>query len=250
MIKLQRLPTAQDVTQIAATLICDAVRAKPDLAIGLATGRTQEPLFAELLRRYRAGRASFKAVRFFHLDEYWGMPSASQYSMSGSLDHMLVGALDTPAHQFHRINGQAADPVAEAARYEAVIRSAGGIDLQILGIGTNAHIAFNEPGSPHDSRTRLITLTPETQEANRGFFPAGADVPSQALTMGIATILDCKAILMLVTGRSKIPAMRDTLEGPIDAACPASALRRHSDCTMLVDADAVSGLSNIKEHYA
>jgi glucosamine-6-phosphate deaminase len=231
-------------------MICDAVRARPDIAIGLATGRTQEPLFAELLRRYRTGRASFKAVRFFHLDEYWSMPAASRYSMSGSLDHMLVNALDTPAHQFHRINGQAEDHVAEAGRYEAVIRRAGGIDLQILGLGTNAHIAFNEPGSPHDSRTRLITLTQETQEANRDFFAAGAKVPSQVLTMGIATILGCKSILMLVTGRSKIPAMCDTLEGPINAACPASALRRHGSCTMLVDNDATVGLSDIREQYA
>lgn len=250
MIKLQRLPTPEDVTQLAATMICDAVRAKPDIAIGLATGRTQEPLFAELLRRYRAGRVSFKAARFFHLDEYWGMPAASRYSMSGSLDHMLVDALDNPAHQFHRINGQAEDAIAEAERYETVIHRAGGIDLQILGMGTNAHIAFNEPGSPHEARTRLITLTKETQEASRDFFPAGAKVPSQALTMGIATILDCKSILMLVTGRSKIPAMRDTLEGPIDAACPASALRRHRDCIMLADIDATAGLSNSGERYS
>lgn len=205
MIKLQRLPTPEDVTQLAATMICDAVRAKPDIAIGLATGRTQEPLFAELLRRYRAGRVSF---------------------------------------------GQAEDAVAEAERYEAVIHRARGIDLQILGMGTNAHIAFNEPGSPHEARTRLITLTKETWEASRGFFPAGAKVPSQALTMGIATILDCKSVLMLVTGRSKIPAMRDTLEGPIDAACPASALRRHRDCIMLADVDATAGLSNSGERYS
>ncbi len=244
MITLRRLATRDDVTRAAADAVCDLVRAKPDAAIGLATGRTQEPLFADLLRRYRAGEISFKQVRFFHLDEYWGLAATSPDSMSGSLHRMFVGAIDTPQSQFHRVNGLAADPTTEAARYEAVIRDAGGIDLQLLGIGTNAHIAFNEPGSPHDSRTRLITLTKETQEANRDFFPAGADVPSQALTMGIATILDCKSILMLVTGRSKVPAIHAMLEGPIDAACPASALRRHPSCTLLCDAEATEGLQN------
>ena len=244
MIKLRRFATRHGVTQAAATAVCDLVHAKPDAAIGLATGRTQEPLFAELLRRYRAGEVSFKRARFFHLDEYWGMPATSPDSMSGSLNRMFVGGVDTPQGQFHRVDGMAADPVAEAERYEAVIRHAGGIDLQILGMGTNAHIAFNEPGSSHDSRMRLITLTKETQEANRDFFAAGADVPSQALTIGIATILDCKSILMLVTGRSKVPAMRAALEGPIDEACPASALRRHPSCTLLCDAEAMEGLSN------
>jgi glucosamine-6-phosphate deaminase len=250
MIKLRRFATAEEVTRAAADAVCGLVRAKPDAAIGLATGRTQEPLLAELLRRYHAKDISFKHARFFHLDEYWGMPKTSPDSMSGSLNRMFVGAIDTPQSQFHRVDGLAADPVAEAARYESVIRRAGGIDLQILGIGTNAHIAFNEPGSPHDSRMRLITLTDETREANRALFPAGAPVPSQALTIGIATILDCKSILMLVTGRSKGPAMRAALEGPVGAACPASALRRHPDCLFLCDTDATQGLSQNRESYA
>lgn len=250
MITLQRLATSAEVTQAAADRICDLLRSKPAAAIGLATGRTQEPLFGELLRRHRAGQVSFRQARFFHLDEYWSMPATSADSMSGSLDRLFVGALDVPQSRFFRVNGMAADPVAEAARYEAAIRQAGGIDLQLLGMGTNAHIAFNEPGSPHGSRMRLITLTDETREANRAFFPPGVEVPGQAITMGIATILECRSILILVTGRSKIAAMRDTLEGPVDAACPASALRTHSDCIMLADADATSGLKNIREQYS
>ena len=170
--------------------------------------------------------------------------------MSGSLNRLFVGAIDTPQDQFHRVNGLAGDPAAEAARYEQLIHQAGGIDLQILGMGTNAHIAFNEPGSPHDSRTRLINLTPETQEANRAFFPPGAEVPSQALTMGIATILACRTVVILVTGRSKIPAMRATLEGPIGDHCPASALRHHRDCLMLADNEAAAGLADIREQYS
>jgi len=246
MIKLRRFKNRDEVTQAAAAAICELVRAKPDAAIGLATGRTQEPVFAELLRRFRAGEVSFKRARFFHLDEYWGMPASSPDSMSGSLHRMLVGAIDAPQDQFHRIDGTAKDPIVEAARYEEVIRKAGGIDLQILGMGTNAHIAFNEPGSAHDSRTHLITLTEETQQQNRDFFPAGAQVPSQALTMGIATILEAKSILILVTGRSKIDAMRDTLEGPIGPNCPASALHHHRACTMLCDEDATEGLSQME----
>ncbi len=243
MIQVCRFASRNDVTRAAADRVCDLMRAKPDAAIGLATGRTQEPLFAELLRRHRAGAVSFRTARFFHLDEYWGMPATAPDSMSGSLDRLFVGQIDAPDSQFHRVNGTAADAATEGARYEADIKRAGGIDLQLLGMGTNAHIAFNEPGSPHDSRMRLITLTPETQEANRDFFPPAAEVPSQALTMGIATILECKSILMLVTGRSKAPAMRATLEGPIEAACPASALRRHPSCTLLCDAEATEELS-------
>ncbi len=250
MITLRRLAPNAEVTQAAADRVCDLLRAKPDAAIGLATGRTQEPLFAELIRRHRAGQVSFRHARFFHLDEYWGMPATSPDSMSGSLHRLLLDSVDAPESQFHRVDGMAPDPAAEAARYEDVIRRAGGIDLQLLGMGTNGHIAFNEPGSPHDSRMRLITLTPETQQANRDFFPPGATVPSQAITMGIATILETRAVLILVTGRSKIPAMRDTLEAPISEQCPASALRRHGNCTMLADHDATDGLSQIREHYA
>jgi glucosamine-6-phosphate deaminase len=250
MIILRRLTTSAEVTQAAADRVCDLLRTKPNAAIGLATGRTQEPLFAELIRRHRAGQASFRQARFFHLDEYWGMPSTSPDSMSGMLQRLFLDAIDAPQDQFHRIDGMATDPGIEAARYEDLIHREGGIDLQLLGMGTNGHIAFNEPGSPHDSRMRLITLTAETQQANRDFFPPSAAVPSQAITMGIATILETKAVLILVTGRSKIPAMRDTLAEPISAQCPASALRCHSNCTMLADNDATAGLSQIREQYS
>ena len=184
MIALHRLATSAEVTQAAADRVCDLLRAKPRAAIGLATGRTQEPLFAELIRRHHAGQVSFGHARFFHLDEYWGMPATSPGSMSGSLQRLFLGAIDVPESQFYRVDGMAADPAAEATRYEDVIRRAGGIDLQLLGMGTNGHIAFNEPGSPHDSRMRLITLTAETRQANRDFFPPDAVVPSQAVTMG------------------------------------------------------------------
>ncbi len=249
MITLCRLATSAEVTQAAADRVCDLLRAKPQASIGLATGRTQEPLFAELIRRHRADQALFRRARFFHLDEYWDMPATSPDSMSGSLRRLFLDAVDVPQDRFHRVDGMAADPDIEAAHYEALIRSAGGIDLQLLGMGTNGHIAFNEPGSPHDSRMRLITLTTETRQANRDFFPPGAIVPSQAITMGIATILETKAVLILVTGRSKIPAMRATLEAPVSAQCPASALRRHDNCIMLADNDATAGLSQIREQY-
>ncbi len=249
MITLHRLATSAEVTQAAADRVWDLLRAKPEAAIGLATGRTQEPLFTELIRRHRATQVSFRHARFFHLDEYCGMLAPSPDSMGGTLQRLFLGAIDATQGQFHRVDSMAADPGIEAARYEDLIRQAGGIDLQLLGMGTNGHIAFNEPGSPHDSRMRLITLTAETQQANRDFFPPGAVVPSQAITMGIATILETKAVLILVTGRSKIAAMRDTLEAPISAQCPASALRRHGDCTMLADNDATAELSQIREQY-
>lgn len=244
MIKLRRLGRREDVTAAAATAIQALLRDRPDAAIGLATGRTQEPLFAELIRLLRAGQISFRHARFFHLDEYWGLPATSPQSMSGSLQQLFLGSTDASLGSFHRIDGMAADAAQEAARYEAAIRKAGGIDLQLLGLGTNAHIGFNEPGSPHDSRTRLIHLTAETRQQNQDFFPAGAVVPASALTMGIATILEAKAILMLVTGASKRQALQDALEGMIDVDCPASALRVHADCTLLCDDAAAAGLSS------
>lgn len=243
MTRLRRFPRREDVTAAAATAIRDLLRRKPDAAIGLATGRTQEPLFAALIAGAKADEISFARARFFHLDEYWGLPGTAPESMSGTLRLLLLDPLGVPEDRFFRVDGMAADWRAEAARYEAAIRAAGGIDLQLLGMGTNGHIAFNEPGSPHDSRTRLITLTEETRHQNRDFFPSGATVPAQALSMGIGTVLEAKAILILVTGASKIPALRAALEQPADLACPASALRNHPDCTFLCDEEAAGGLT-------
>lgn len=243
MIKLRCYERREDVTAAAAVAIAGLLRVKPDAAIGLATGRTQEPLFAELLRLHRTGQLFFRHARFFHLDEYRGLPPTSPHSMSGSLERMFVGATDAAPGNFHRVDGAATDPSQEAARYEAEIQRAGGIDLQLLGMGTNGHIAFNEPGSPHESRTRLVQLTAETVHQNQDFFPAGATVPDQAISMGIATILETKSVLMLVTGASKRKALQDALEGPVGIACPASALRAHKDCTWLCDTEAAAALS-------
>ncbi len=245
MIRLRRFDRREDVTAAAADVVCALLAANPEAVIGLATGRTQEPLFTELLRRHRAGGVSFRRAIFFHLDEYWRLPASSPQSMSHTLRSLFVGATDLPADRFHCVDGMAVDPAAEAARYETKIRQASGIDLQLLGMGTNGHIGFNEPGSPHDSRMRLINLTDETREQNRDFFPPDAVVPAQALTMGIATILEAKSILVLVTGASKRAALQAAVEGTISAACPASALRRHPDCTMLCDAEAVSSLKGM-----
>jgi glucosamine-6-phosphate deaminase len=243
MTTVRRLPTREAVTAAAAATIRDLLRRKPDAAIGLATGRTQEPLFAALISGAKAGEISFARTRFFHLDEYWGLPAAAPESMSGTLRHLLLEPLGVPESRFFRIDGRAGDWRAEAVRYESAIRAEGGIDLQLLGMGTNGHIAFNEPGSPHDSRTRLITLTEETRHQNRDFFPPGATVPAQALSMGIATILEARTILILVTGTSKIPALRAALEQKAGVACPASALQDHPDCTFLCDEEAAGGLT-------
>lgn len=242
MIDVQRFDRADQVIAAAADAICTLLAEKPEAAIGLATGRTQEPLYAELLRRHRAGEVSFRRARCFHLDEYWRLPETSPQSMSHTLQAQFVAATDLPAGRFNRVNGMAADPAAEAARYEVEIRRAGGIDLQLLGLGTNGHIGFNEPGSPHNSRMRLVQLTAETRAQNRDFFPHGATVPAEALTMGIATILEARSILVLVTGASKAAALQAAVEGPINAACPASALQSHADCTLLCDAKAAQGL--------
>lgn len=248
--KIRIFRTEEALATALARRVLQHLHAQPRLVLGLPTGRTPMPLYRALAAHHAKGETDYAQATTFNLDEFVGIEPSHPGSYRSYMRDHLFRHVNLLPRRTHFLDGRAADLDVECERFEESILRAGGIDLQILGMGTNAHIAFNEPGSPHEARTRLITLTKETQEASRDFFPAGAKVPSQALTMGIATILDCKSILMLVTGRSKIPAMRDTLEGPIDAACPASALRRHRDCIMLADIDATAGLSNSGERYS
>lgn len=234
--------TQADVARRAAAQIAELIAPNPRAVLGLATGSTPEGTYAELVRLHRDEGLRFAQVTTFNLDEYWRLPAQHEQSYRRFMEERLFSAIDIPQDQTHVLDGMAADAAAECAAFEAKITECGGVDLWLLGIGSNGHIAFNEPGSAGDSRTRLVDLTPETIAANSDgrFFDDPADVPRQALTAGIGTIRDARRVLLLATGAGKAPAVTRALDGPIDADCPASWLQDHRDCAFYLDTEAAS----------
>jgi glucosamine-6-phosphate deaminase len=236
------LPTAEEACIRAAEVVAQVVRARPDAALALPTGRTPVPIYAELVRRHRAGALTLGSVRAFGLDELWGVAASAAASFRRELDEAFYRHVDIAAANIHALDGAAADAAAEAAAYDAALGQAGGLDLALLGIGGNGHIAFNEPGSPFASRTRLIALAAETREAQRAAFGA-APVPTHALTIGIANILEARRVVLVATGAAKADVIARALEGPATETVPASVLRRHAAATILLDEAAASRLT-------
>jgi glucosamine-6-phosphate deaminase len=235
------LESAEAVAVKAADVCTELIRAKPDARLGLAAGATPQALYAELIRRNRLGRLSFGRVETFNLDEYLGVGPQHPRSFRRAMRESLFGQVDIDPANIHLPAGDSTDPVAEAAAYEALIEARGGIDLQILGIGRNGHIGFNEPGSSLASRTRVAALSPATLRDNRLGRP-DFEPPIRAITMGIGTILEARALLVLATGAAKAAAVAAALEGPLAASCPASAIQVHPDATVLLDAAAAADL--------
>lgn len=215
----------------AAQLFLDVIRRKPNAVLGLPTGRTPigmyERVIAECSREYRC----FSGVTTFNLDEYVGIPGDHPGSYCTFMKQQLFEHVDIDRRNTHIPNGTAPDLAAECARYEAAIRTAGGLDVTFLGLGANGHIAFNEPGTPFDARTRIVTLTESTRTANAAVF--GADVPTHAITMGIGTILESRSIVLLASGSNKRAAIERLRSGEVTEEFPASALWRHADVTVL-----------------
>lgn len=243
------LDTAAQVAGLAADVLEAAVRARTDAVLGLATGSTPLPTYQELVRRHRAGSGpSYDEVRCFTLDEYVGLPAGHPQSYRATIARELTDALGVPAERVH-----GPDPTPEGLptageRYEAALREAGGVDVQVLGIGGDGHLAFNEPGSSLGSSTRIKTLTEETRRDNARFFGAVDDVPRHVLTQGLGTILRARHLLLLATGRGKAAALAAAVEGPLTAACPASVLQLHPHVTVLADAPAAEALAR-RAHY-
>lgn len=246
--KVERFSDADAVARRAADLAVEAFAADPALVLGLATGETMRPFYADLVARHRRGEISFARATTFNLDEFVGVPASDPASFAAYMRDLFFDHIDLPPERAHLPRGDAADPDAEAARYEARIVEAGGIDLQLLGIGRNGHIGFNEPTSSLGSRTRTKTLTESTRAANRSFFDRDEDVPRFAITMGIATILDARACLMLATGPAKAEAVAAMIEGPVSAYCPASALQLHPKVTVVLD-KAAAGRLRLADYY-
>jgi len=238
-VTLLRFRDPDEVAQAAARQVADLLAARPQALVGFPTGRTPLPFFRALAQHRGDGLAT-DGLRPFALDEYRGVAASSPQSFASFLRRHLVEPLGLDLARLHSLDGTAADAEAECGRYESAV-GGGAADLVILGLGANGHVAFNEPGSGADSRTRVVDLTPESIRAAAADFPAGTAAPTQALTIGIATILEARAVLLLVTGASKAGILRAALVGPETPQVPASFLRRHPDLRVLADEAAAQG---------
>lgn len=233
-----------ELGRFAVDLIAEQISYRPDCTIGLATGSSPLPIYHELAARVGRGELDLSQVRFFALDEYAGLGGDHAMSYRYFLDEHVVGPCGLDPAQLHTLNGRAADLAQECRDYEDAIAAAGGIDLQILGIGHNGHLAFNEPTSSFGSRTRVVALTQQTVDANARFFDDDPeDVPLLALSQGIGTILEAGALILIATGGGKAPAIHSAIEGELTSSVPASALQLHRQATFLVDASAGSMLA-------
>lgn len=235
-------PTADRMYRNAGRRIERMIRANPSCVLGLATGRTMAPLYDELARRHGSGGLSLARVVTFNLDEYLGVGRSAAGSFHAFMREHLQERTDLQAASMHLPDGLTEDPFAEAEGYEARIREAGGIDLQVLGLGANGHIGFNEPGSSLRSRTRVKALSEATLAANRDDLPPDPGPPRAAITVGLGTILDARSCLVIAVGEGKARAVAAMVEGPVTARVPASALQFHPEVAVLVDEAAASRL--------
>ena len=233
---------AAQVGQAAATLIAAQVISKPDSVLGLATGSTPIPTYQELIRLNKAGVVDFAKVRSFNLDEYCNLPVEHEQSYHSFMKDNLFDHINIDQANTRVPDGNAADPDAESKQYDADIVAAGGIDIQILGIGRNGHIGFNEPGDAFVYGCHTVQLTQSTIEANRRFFDSEADVPRQAISLGIGSIMNAKQVLLIATGEGKAEAVRAAVQDDVNPRCQASILRTHPNVVFLLDKAAASKL--------
>ena len=239
-------------TDAVAVFVADCVErlvvANPRSVLGLATGSSPLGVYAELVRRHRAGKITFRDVHAFLLDEYIGLPAGHAQSYRAFIEHHFSTLVDIVPANVHVPDGAAADVPSACHAYEDAMRAAGGVDLQLLGIGTDGHLGFNEPTSSLASRTRVKTLTQQTRHDNARFFGHLDDVPHHVVTQGIGTILDARHVVLIATGAGKAEPIARAVEGPLAAVCPASALQLHPHATVVVDEAAAAELT-LTEYY-
>ena len=232
----------EKVAQAAAVLVASQILAKPNSVLGLPTGATPIPVYQELVRMHQSGIVSFANITSFNLDEYCGLPAGHQCSYRRFMQEQLFSHVDIPEGQFHLPDGNAKDLSLECKRYDAAIAEAGGLDLQLLGIGHNGHIGFNEPDEQFSYGSHVVNLTPETKEANRYTFPHGEEMPKQAVSVGVGAIMGAKKIILVATGKGKAEILHRSMSGDITPMVPASILRTHPNVLFLLDAEAASEL--------
>ena len=237
------LPDATQIGHLAGGIIADALRRKPDAVLGLATGSSPLAIYDDLVARHDAGELSFARARAFTLDEYVGLPPEHPERYRNVIETEFASRVDFAADAVNGPDGLADDLLAACADYESAIEAAGGVDVQILGIGTDGHIAFNEPGSSLASRTRIKTLTEQTRADNARFFDGDLDaVPMHCLTQGLGTIMEARHIVLVATGKGKAEAVHHLAEGAVSALWPATILQHHRHVTVLLDEAAASRL--------
>jgi glucosamine-6-phosphate deaminase len=237
------LRDAAEVGRVAAAKIASIVSRKPTAVVGLATGSSPQGIYTDLKRRVDAGEVSFAQARGFALDEYVGIPLDHPESYASVIQRDVVEPLGFDPSRVRVPDGRAADIEFAAKEYDAAIRAAGGIDVQILGIGANGHIGFNEPTSSFASRTRIKTLAPATREANARFFDSIDQVPTHCMTQGLGTILEARNLVLVAQGAAKAAAVAGAVEGPLSAMVPGSALQLHEHATVVVDEAAAAQLT-------
>jgi glucosamine-6-phosphate deaminase len=229
----------------AARIVADRLQTKPNLVLGLATGSSPLGLYAELIRRHREEGLDFSKVTTFNLDEYVGLSPEHDQSYHYFMREYLFRHINVDPRHVHLPLGTVKDISAFCEWYERRIVEVGGIDMQVLGIGVNGHIAFNEPGSSLGSRTRVKTLAGTTRANNGRFFGNPGEVPKYAITMGVGTIMEAKEILLLASGTAKADAIKAAVEGPITASCPASMIQMHRKVFVVIDRGAAANLTGL-----
>lgn len=231
--------STQEAVNTVATMVLDHISSHPSSVIGLATGKTMEPVYEEWARMAEEKKIPHEKCFFFMLDEYVGLPKNHPSSFRAYIEKRVLKPLQLHVDQFAFPPAHAADG---GNHYEQTLKEAGGVDLQLLGIGRNGHVGFNEPGSTKNSRTRIVDLTEETIAANKSDFPEG-DMPHRALSMGIETILGAKQLIMLATGKSKADAIKYLLNHHDDPSCPATFMKNHPHFTVVLDPEAASKIN-------
>lgn len=240
--------TKEDAIRLTARIIARQLCRRPNMVLGLATGRTMEGLYEELVRMHRQEALDFSLAITFNLDEYVGLRPEHKNSYRYYMDTHFFGKVNIDRRNTHLPDGMAPDPEMEGRRYEELIKDVGGIDLQVLSIGESGHIGFNEPLSAMFSRTRMKALTPRTLQQNAQLFDTPSAMPRFAITMGVGTILEAQQCLMLVTGANKADVLARAVEGPVTSMISASALQLHPDCTVVTDAAAAERLKQ-QDYY-
>lgn len=228
----------EEMSKKAAGIVMAQVIIKPDSILGFATGGTPIGMYKEMVRIYQNDGVDFSQIKTFNLDEYFPIKRDNQQSYAYYMDHNLFKHIHIPSNNIHIPDGESCDVALECETYNEQLYQNGGIDLQVLGIGNNGHIGFNEPDVCFEARTHLVQLDQETIEANARFFASEEEVPRQAISMGIGNIMHSRKILMLVSGKSKANIISKTLFGSISPTLPASILQLHNDVTVILDEEA------------
>jgi glucosamine-6-phosphate deaminase len=243
-VKVTVFKTEREASLALARRVAHELEVKPDVVLGLPTGRTPIHMYRELAKMHARGGADFSRATTFNLDEFFGIPASHPGSYHSFMETQLFSHVNLAPGRINFLDGSAPDPEAECARYERAIEAAGGIDLQMLGIGTNGHIGFNEPARGLEPRTHRVKLTRSTRRSNAALFGGDLnDVPHEALSMGMATILRARAIVLLATGKSKARVVAKVVSGPITTRLPASFLELHPNTELMLDEAAAAEIA-------